>query len=302
MIAGINQWSLPIEGRDISTVLNHMVRSGIKRIELCIEPVNTGSLEGVKIEPALEELFDLVERAVQAEQYLLKLDEPDPALDNLKKTISNSGAEIASVTTLDLFRYTLTSNDRDNRDAAVWIVKKMVDICSRLGGKIVLIEPGVVTDTLSYKDAFRNCMESMKIAAKYAEQKNIILAMENVWGKFLMSPREFCEMIDGVGSDAVGAYFDVANILEFGYPQDWIEILGSRIKSIHFKDYKRNAGGASGFCNPFDGDVDWQAVKKALLKIKYSGSIIAELIKPKVRLDGFINEVGEKLNYFIDEL
>ena len=110
------------------------------------------------------------------------------------------------------------------------------------------------------------------------------------------------ELSDSIDSEAVGAYFDVANILEFGYPQDWIKILGRRIRSIHFKDYKLNAGGASGFCNPFDGDVDWPGVKRALEKINYSGSIIAELIKPEVWHDGFITEVGRKLDYFINEL
>jgi hexulose-6-phosphate isomerase len=302
MIAGINQWSLPVESQDLLKTLKHAVNSGIPHIELCIEPVNNDSLPDVKVDPELYKFFQYVSEAVNARKYLLKLTEPDTELNRLKETIAESGAEVVSVTTLDLFRFTLTSNDGKIRETAVWVIKKMIDICSHLGGKIVLIEPGVITSSLSYLDAYRNCQTSMKIAAKYAEQKNITLAMENVWGKFLMSPLEFCEMIDSIDSEAVGAYFDVANILEFGYPQDWIKILGRRIKSIHFKDYRLNAGGASGFCNPFDGDVDWPGVKRALEKINYSGSIIAELIKPEVWHSGFVSEVGRKLEYFINEL
>jgi hexulose-6-phosphate isomerase len=302
MIAGINQWSLPVESQDLLKTIKHAVHSGIPHIELCIEPVNSDNLQDVKVDAELYNFFQYVAEAVNAKKYLLGLLEPDTELTRLKAIVADSGAEVVSVTTLDLFRYTLTSNDGKTREAAMWVIKKMIDICSQLGGKIVLIEPGVITSSLSYSDAYRNCQTSMKTVAKYAEQKNIMLAMENVWGKFLMSPLEFCEMIDSIDSEAVGAYFDVANILEFGYPQDWIKILDRRIKSIHFKDYRLNAGGANGFCNPFDGDVDWPEVKRALEKINYSGSIIAELIKPDVWYDGFITEVGRKLNYFINEL
>ena len=107
---------------------------------------------------------------------------------------------------------------------------------------------------------------------------------------------------DGIGSEAVGAYFDVANVLEYGYPQDWIRVLGGRVRCIHFKDYRIGAGGASGFCNPFDGDVDWYAVKRSLEKIKYSGCIVAEAVKPAVWQEGFIAELGRKIGYFIAEL
>ncbi len=302
MNAGINQWSLPLGDQDLGRVLQHAVRSGITDIELCIEPFEFEGPDRPAAEPELDDLFRRIARAVDAEDYLLKLLTPADELDRLKATVLQSGARVVSVTTLDLFRYTLTSNDGKNREAAAWLIRKMIDACARLGGRIVLIEPGVVTSGLRYADAYRNCQRSLQGLAKYAEERNIVLALENVWGKFLMSPLEFRDLVDGIRSEAVGAYFDVANILEFGFPQDWILELAGRIKSIHFKDYRLYAGGASGFCNPFNGDVDWYAVKRALEKIGYSGSIVAEVIKPKARQDGFIEELGRKLGWFINEL
>ena len=74
-------------------------------------------------------------------------------------------------------------------------------------------------------------------------------------------------MIDEMKSEAAGAYFDVANILAFGLPQDWILQLGKRLKSLHFKDFRLSVGGLQGFCNPFDGDVGWGAVREALRRI-----------------------------------
>jgi len=66
-----------------------------------------------------------------------------------------------------------------------------------------------------------------------------------------------------------------------GYPQHWIEILGSRIAAVHVKNFKRNdAGGVlHGFGDDLlEGDVDFDAVKAALKKIKYHGPITAEML------------------------
>ena len=298
MQKGINQWSLPIAS-DFGSVLRLCADSGICNVELCIQPADEDQFPKVKIDPELRQLFADVAQTVNAENYKVKLTDSADDLQRLKQIVTEAGVQVSSVTTLDLFRYTLTSSDPAVRDAAVWLIERMVDICSALGGRIVLIEPGVVSSTLSYRDAYRNCETALRKAVHYAEERNVTLALENVWGKFLMSPVEFSALIDGMKSEAVGAYFDVANILAFGYPQDWIRHLGRRIKSLHFKDFRRAPGGMHGFCNPFDGDVDWTAVKGALAEIGYSGYVVAEVILPKVWQDGFIAELSRKLDWFI---
>lgn len=300
MKKGINQWSLPITD-DFEAVLRHCATSGIPNIELCILPAADDLFRKVKVEPELQQLYSSVAAAVNAANYKVRLTDSPDQLRALKGNIERAGVRVVSVTTLDLFRYTLTSGDPAVRDAAVWVIKQMVDICSLLGGQIVLIEPGVVTSTVSYRDAYRNCETALREAVRYAEERGIILALENVWGKFLMSPIEFCTLIDGMKSDAVGAYFDVANILAFGCPQDWILHLGGRLKSLHFKDYRLAVGGIQGFCNPFDGDVDWSAVRAALRKIDYSGTVVAEVILPRVWQEGFIAELSRKLDWFLGE-
>jgi L-ribulose-5-phosphate 3-epimerase len=302
MIKGINQWSLPIGSiNDLPLVVEQCVASGITCLELCIEPVRENYF-GIENDPELSMLLSIIAQSVNAHSYMLRLDDSFEEIKKLQKLILEAGANIVSVTSLDLFRYTLTSNDDRVREAAVWIIRKMIDICSHLGGSIVLIEPGVVTSTLSYLDAYNNCFKEMRKLARYAEEKNVTLALENVWGKFLLSPMEFCSLIDDIKSEAVGAYFDVANVLEFGYPQDWIKLLGNRIKSIHFKDYNINVGGLKGFCNPFDGSVNWFKVKRALEEIQYIGYVIAEVTIPDIWQRCFISELAKKLDYFINEL
>ncbi|GIT08505.1 MAG: hypothetical protein CM1200mP30_21350 [Pseudomonadota bacterium] len=46
------------------------------------------------------------------------------------------------------------------------------------------------------------------------------------------------EFIDNFNTSQVGVYFDVGNVLLTGYPDQWIRILGSRIKRVHIKDFK----------------------------------------------------------------
>ena len=90
----------------------------------------------------------------------------------------------------------------------------------------------------------------------------------------MLSPLEFRDFIDKTGSDYVGAYFDVGNILRTGYPDQWIRILGSRIKKIHIKDFKR---ASNSFVNLMEGNVDFPSVMKALKSIGYDGWITAEM-------------------------
>ena len=104
------------------------------------------------------------------------------------------------------------------------------------------------------------------------------IAVENVWNKFLLSPLEMREFIDNFNTSQVGVYFDVGNVLLTGYPDQWIRILGSRIKRVHIKDFKLSVGNPDGFVDLLDGDVDFEAVKQALSEINYDGYVTAEMI------------------------
>ena len=96
--------------------------------------------------------------------------------------------------------------------------------------------------------------------------------------------------VDQFGSSRIGVYFDTGNCLINGYPEDWIEILGKRIKAIHLKNFSRTDSGGvlHGFGDDLmKGDVNWNAVKKALKKINYTGPLTAEMI-PFSRLPDLI--------------
>ena len=109
-----------------------------------------------------------------------------------------------------------------------------------------------------------------------AEELKIVIAIEEVWNKFLLSPLEMAKYISEFQSPWIKAWFDVGNVMFYGYPQDWIRTLGKSIVAVHLKDFKRKDDGYA-WVNLGDGDVDWPAAREAFAEIGYSGSVIVEL-------------------------
>jgi len=149
-------------------------------------------------------------------------------------------------------------------------------------------------EVISYDIVLARARQGMKRLLKTAEQCKVALAVENVWSKFLLSPVEMRDFIDGFKSEYVGSYFDVGNVMAFGYPEQWIRILGKRIKRVHFKDFKTACGGVDGFCDLLEGDVNWPAVMKAFRAVGYNGYCTAEMIPlypchPMVRIKNTSN-------------
>jgi L-ribulose-5-phosphate 3-epimerase len=143
-----------------------------------------------------------------------------------------------------------------------------------LGAETVLLVPAIVTETVSYGDAYKRSQEHIRKLLPLAEQLEIIIAVENVWNKFLLSPLEFARYVDEFESPWLRAYFDVGNVIIFGYSQDWIRTLGKRIVKIHLKDFKRKG---YQWTNLLEGDVNWKQVRLALDEVGYDGFMTTEL-------------------------
>jgi hexulose-6-phosphate isomerase len=148
------------------------------------------------------------------------------------------------------------------------------------GADAVLLVPGVVDPQTRYKDAWERSQKHIRELIPLAAELKVIIAVEEVWNKFLLSPLEFAAYVDEFKSPWVRAYFDVGNVVLYGYPQDWIRTLGKRIVKVHLKDFKMGKGWdpiTAQFVNLGEGDIDWAEIRKALGEIGYSGTVIAEL-------------------------
>ena len=138
----------------------------------------------------------------------------------------------------------------------------------------VLLVPGIVTEEVGYSDAYKRSQDNIRKLLPAAKELNVVIAIENVWNKFLLSPLEFARYIDEFESPGVRAYFDIGNVIISGYSQDWIRTLGKRIVKLDVKDFKRNG---YKWTNLLDGDVNWRQVRRALDEIGYTGFMTVEI-------------------------
>lgn len=157
-----------------------------------------------------------------------------------------------------------------------------LDDAAAYGASTVLLVPAVVGKNTSYRAAYRRSQEEIGKLLPKAQELGVKIALENVWNKFLLSPLECARYIDEFESEWIGAYFDVGNVVTFGWPEHWIEVLGDRILKIDVKEFSRKlqneSGPYAGFRVPLlEGDCDWPAVMKALETVGYEGWFTAEI-------------------------
>ena len=228
--------------------------------------------------------FEGVEVGLLAEgEVSLKSTEKD--LLAVKKSAADNGIELYSVATGLYWDHWLTSDCPEERATAKDIVKKHLEVAKTLGCETILVVPGSVHaefaapgKVVDYEDAYNRALEALCELKSEAEKLQVSIGIENVWNQFLTSPIEMREFIDKIDSPYVGSYIDVGNVLFNGHPEHWIKALGSRIKKVHFKDYRVAAGGLHGFVDLLAGDVNYPAVVEALKAIGYDGWVSAEMI------------------------
>lgn len=241
--------------------------------------------------------FDGIELALSAKGEL-SLQSTDGQLTAIKEKAREIGIEICGLATGLYWQFSLTSSREDIREKAKLLVKRQIDVAALLGVDCILVCPGTVgvdfkpdevvpdadsieffagSEVIDYDVAYDRSLAALKELAPYAAEKKVIMGIENIWNKFLLSPLEMRAFIDEIGSPWVGAFLDVGNMMLFGYPQHWIKILGERIKKVHFKDYRRDAKGLAGFVDLLAGDVDWDKVMDSFEQIGYDGWASAEM-------------------------
>ena len=144
------------------------------------------------------------------------------------------------------------------------------------GADTVLLVPAVVNAEVSYAQAWERSQRQIRKLIPIAAEAKIVIGIEEVWNKFLLSPLEFARYIDSFESQWVKAYFDVGNVAISGFPQDWIRVLGKRIVKLHIKDFKFEKNVAS-WVGLKEGAIDWHAVYASLAAINYKGTATVEL-------------------------
>jgi hexulose-6-phosphate isomerase len=192
-----------------------------------------------------------------------------------------TGLHIPSVCCLTNWTKPLSDPNPVVREAGLNGLKTALHDAKIYGATSVLLVPAIVSDVVTYQDAWTRSVEQIRQALPLAEDLGVKIAIENVWNKFIISPLEAARYIDQFNSPAIGWHFDIGNVLAFGWPQHWIPALGKRIQKLHIKEYSRKKqeteGALKGFhVNYLEGDNDWPEIMTALDAIPYTGWAIAE--------------------------
>lgn len=226
--------------------------------------------------------YDGVE-PILSETGALNMKTTEKEIRDMRAMAEDMGLEISSVGAWNLWTHNLVSDDKKIAAYARDIVKKQLDAAAILGADTILVIPGYVGTPFApgivpYDVAYERSQEAIGALAKHAEAVGVSIGVENVWNKFLLSPLEMRRFVDEIGSDYVGVYFDVGNIIYIGYPDQWMRILGSRIRKLHFCDCRFDGCGLSMFVDLFEGDVDFEAVMHAARDIGYNDWATVEFL------------------------
>jgi len=167
----------------------------------------------------------------------------------------------------------LSDNDQAVRQKGVDGMKHALKCARVMGVETVLLVPAVVKEDVRYKDAYERSQKHIRELIPTAEEQKVVICVENVWNKFLLSPMEFARYIDELDSPWVKAYYDTANSIIQGFSADWIRTLGKRIRKSDVKDFRRKG---YAFVDLGDGDVGWPSVREAFQQIGYEDYLTAE--------------------------
>ena len=148
-------------------------------------------------------------------------------------------------------------------------VSDCVDVCQKLGVRVVLLAFFGKGDLKGDKPGTEEVVRRLKAVAPKAEKAGVVLGIES-W----LSAEEHLDILDRVGSKAVRVYYDVCNSNDRGYDiyQEIRQLGRARICELHAKENGALLG---------QGKVDFQKVRAALDDIGYRGWVQIEGAVPK---------------------
>ena len=236
-----------------------------KGILLDMLPANLSCADRLKL--AREIGFEVLQAPTEPDEH---------KAEELRKAADAAQIRIDSVMNMDHWKYPLSSSDPTVVEKSLAGMRTSLQNAKLWGSDVVLLVPAVVSPQTSYREAWTRSQYEIRKLLPLAEELNVVIAMEEVWNRFLLSPLEMATYIDEFQSPWVKGWFDVGNVVLYGYPQDWIRTLDKRIVKVHLKDFKRNKDSYA-WVNLGEGDVDWAAVREAFAAIHYTGSATVEL-------------------------
>ncbi len=194
--------------------------------------------------------------------------------EQIKEAADKAKLRIHSVMNMDHWKYPLSSSDPNEVATSLKGMETSLRNAKLWGADTVLLVPAVVNPATTITEAWKRSVPQIKKLIPLAQELKVVIALEEVWNKFLLTPYDHAKYVDEFKSPWIKAYFDVGNIVMYGYPQEWIRHLGKRIAKFHLKDFDTKT---RQFVNLREGSIDWKEVRKAIGEIGYKGYLTVEL-------------------------
>ncbi len=236
----------------------------------------------------------------------LELNSPvDLDKSEILKAKEKSGIELPGVINKDHWKKPLSDPDPQVRAECIRSVAQSLQDVQDFGGDTVLVVPGVVNEKVPYEQAYHTSLDSIRKLIPYVEKTGIQIGLENVWNNFLLSPVEAKRFVDEINHPLIGWYFDVGNILRYGWPEHWIKTLNKRILKLHIKEFSRDLMNTEGLwagfkVNLLEGDNNWPVVMKTIRSVNYRGGWI------RAEVDGGdrtrLKDISERMDKIISYL
>jgi L-ribulose-5-phosphate 3-epimerase len=262
MKKSINLWAFPYPQR--------------MTLRECLQLAKDAGFDGIELN--YDEVNDLSPKAGPKE------------LRAIRKAAEEIGIAISGLCSFLFWPYSLSSNDEGKRKRGMELAGMMLEAAHELGTDNLLVVPGAVHipwipghDPVAAEVCDRRAREAIARMVPRAEKLGVSLNIENIFfSGYLLSPNDMMEFVDSFKSKHVRVHFDTGNIMLFQFPQDWIAILGGRIKNVHLKEFSKKGTDHSleSFRTLLDGTTDWPAVLDAFDKIGYRGYLTFEYFHP----------------------
>jgi hexulose-6-phosphate isomerase len=206
----------------------------------------------------------------------VEMDSPTPiSMDEIKKARDATGIVVHGMVDSVHWKWHLNNPDATVRQKGVDALKQALRDAASVGASSVLLVPAVVNGQMAYDAAYTLSQQAIRECLPVAEETKVQIAIENVWNNFLLSPLEAAKYVDDFNHPLVKFHFDIGNVINTGWPAQWIRILGNRIVKLHIKDFSKKKRDDEGLWKGFnvelgDGDAVWPAVMKELDALGYS--------------------------------
>ena len=220
--------------------------------------------------------YDFMEMSIdESDARIDRLHWDDAEKGKLLQCIQEQNMRILSMCLSGNRRYPIGSENAGTRNRGVQLIKDAIDFALDLNIRIIQLAGYDEYANPSSDATVRNFMVSLGECVRYAERKQVMLAMETMENDLMNSIRKAKQYVDALHSPWFKIYPDVGNLTASGQDIQTDYLTGKNdIVAIHLKDTTPGVYREIPFG---EGNVDFVSFFKLLINEKYDGIFVVEM-------------------------